>query len=66
MPYQKLAAEVLERWRAVERALTLATPGSAECQELEAEVARLRDEYQQLIKDAQAANRPEPPAFPPR
>ena len=65
MPYRRLAADILERWRAIERALIVATSGSVECAELEAEETRLRDEYQQLIKDAQAANRPEPPPFPP-
>ena len=38
-------ASVLERWRAVERQLDQAEPGSAEAVRLFAEFQRLRDEY---------------------
>ena len=48
MSHQSEAALVLERWRDVERQLAGVRPGSSEVEELQAEAARLRDEYQQL------------------
>lgn len=48
MTHQSEAALVLERWRYVERQLAGFRPGSSEVEELEAEAARLRDEYQRL------------------
>ncbi len=48
MPHHSEAALVLERWRDVERQLASVRPGSSEVEELRAEVARLRDEYQRL------------------
>jgi hypothetical protein len=48
MPYQSEAALVLDRWRDVERQLAGVRPGSSEVEELQAEVVRLRDEYQRL------------------
>jgi hypothetical protein len=48
MPHYSEATQVLDRWRDVERQLAGFRPGSAEVEELEAEAARLRDEYQRL------------------
>ena len=48
MPHHSDAALVLDRWRDVERQLASVRPGSSEVEELHAEVARLRDEYQRL------------------
>ena len=48
MPHHSEAALVLDRWRDVERQLASFRPGSSEVEELHAEVARLRDEYQRL------------------
>ena len=64
VPYQQLAAGILDQWRAVER--RLAEPGLDPdlAEELQAEVTRLRDEYQRLVLEARQAQRPEPPPFP--
>jgi hypothetical protein len=51
MPYE--AERVLAQWREVERDLTAVDPESAEAERLRDEVARLRDEYQQLVADVQ-------------
>ncbi len=64
MPYQRLAQEVLVQWRAIERRLTELNPASPEADELKLESYRLRNEYQELIKQAIAHHRPEPPPFP--
>ena len=48
MPHHSEAALVLDRWRDVERQLAGVRPGSSEVEELQAEAARLRDEYQRL------------------
>jgi hypothetical protein len=64
MPYRQEAEAVLSRWREVERALTAAAPGSPEFERLTAEATRLRDEYQQLVRDALANDRPAPAAWP--
>ena len=64
MPYQREALIVLAMWRDVERELASADPGSHEAEDLEAEAARLRDEYQRLIEAARAHHRPEPPPLP--
>lgn len=45
------AAQILERWRAVERQLDDAEPGSPESVRLFAEFERLRDEYLALFRD---------------
>lgn len=45
------AAEILERWRAIERQLDHAEPGSQESIQLFAEFERLRDEYLALFRD---------------
>ena len=44
------AAEILERWRAIERQLDHAEPGSPESIRLFAEFERLRDEYLTLFR----------------
>jgi hypothetical protein len=64
VPYQREAAIVLEMWRDVERVLNAVTPGSDEEEELRAEAARLRDEYQRLVALAIEQHRPVPPPFP--
>ena len=43
MTYRLDAEKVLAVWREIERALTEAAPASAETEELQAEVLRLRD-----------------------
>ena len=43
-------AEILERWRVVERALDSAPPGSPEAQRLFAEFHAIRDEYMAAFK----------------
>ena len=65
MPYQREAEIVLEMWRAIERDLQKAPDGSPEAEDLQAEAARLRDEYQRLIDEALAHKRPVPPPMPP-
>ena len=64
MPYQREAEIVLEMWRAVERDLRSAAEGSPEAEELQAEAARLRNEYRRLIDEALAHHRPVPPPMP--
>lgn len=64
MPYQREAEVVLTVWREAERKLADAEPGSAEEEEIVADLARMRDEYQRLIQRAREAHRPEPPPFP--
>ena len=44
-------AEILERWRAVERQLDDLEPGSPESKRLFAEFERLRDEYLAVFRD---------------
>jgi hypothetical protein len=62
MPYRARAAEVLARWRETERQHDAATDLDERAL-LEAELARLRDEYQQAVDDALAAHAPTPPPF---
>ena len=64
MPYQREAAIVLEMWRAVERSLARVRADSEEAEELQAEAARLRNEYQRLIDEATKYHRPVPPPLP--
>ena len=49
MSNQRDAEDVLAAWREIERQLERASPGSPEAEDLEAEVSRLRDEYQRLM-----------------
>lgn len=65
MPYQREAAIVLEMWRDVERKLAGVPIDSEEAEELQAEAARLRNEYQRLIDEATKYHRPVPPPLPP-
>ena len=64
MPYQREAEIVLAMWRGIEGQLKGAPEGSEEEEYLRGEAARFRDEYQRLIREAQAHQRPVPPAFP--
>ena len=64
MPYQREAVIVLEMWREVERALAKAPTGSDEAESLQAEAARLRNEYHRLVEEAVRHNRPVPPPMP--
>ena len=64
MPYQREAEAVLATWREIERSLAQAEPGSPEAERLQADVLFLRDEYQRLIREAIAHDRPVPPPFP--
>jgi hypothetical protein len=64
MPYHREAAIVLEMWREVERDLAAAEAGSGESEALQTEAARLRDEYQRLIRQAMNHGRPVPPPLP--
>ena len=64
MPYQREAEIVLAAWREAERKLANAASGTDEEEELIADLARLRDEYQRLIRAAREHHRPEPPPFP--
>ena len=64
MPYQREAEIVLAMWREVEGQLRGAPQGSGEEEYLRGEAARLRDEYQRLIREAEAHHRPVPPPFP--
>ena len=64
MPYRREAIIVLDMWRALERVLAQITPGSDEEEELRAEAARLRNEYQRLMVEAEIHHRPAPPPFP--
>jgi hypothetical protein len=64
MPYQREAVVVLEIWREVERGLAGAVAGSDEAEELAAEAARLRNEYQRLIVEAIRDQRPVPASMP--
>jgi hypothetical protein len=65
VPYQREAAIVLEMWREVERTLARVPAGGDEAEELQAEAARLRNEYQRLIDEATKYHRPVPPPMPP-
>ena len=64
MPYQAEAKIVLDMWREVERQMHDAQIDSAELEYLQAEAARLRDEYQRLVEAALRFGRPVPPPFP--
>ena len=47
----KRAADVLVKWREVERAMEDPAVGQAGLEALQAEAARLRDEYQRLVEE---------------
>jgi hypothetical protein len=71
VPYRRAAAVVLADWRAVQRDLAAMRDAkiddAALCIEIEALHAtakRLRNEYQNLIRDAIGHHRPVPPPFP--
>jgi chemotaxis regulatin CheY-phosphate phosphatase CheZ len=64
MPYQREAEAVLAMWRVIERTLAKVDPGSVEAERLQTDAALLRDEYQRLMREAIANDRPVPPAFP--
>ncbi len=50
------AAEILDRWRAIERQLDDLEPGSPESIRLFAEFERLRDEYMALFRERDATD----------
>jgi hypothetical protein len=50
------AAEILERWRAVERQLDELEPGSPESARLFAEFERLRDEYLGVFRERESTD----------
>jgi hypothetical protein len=64
MPYRQLAESVLAEWRLAERRLAEVAPDSDAAASLGLEVERLRDSYQRLIEEANAAHLPEPPPLP--
>ena len=64
MPYQREAEAVLAMWREIERSLAKVDSGSHEAERLQTDAALLRDDYQRLIREAIAHDRPVPPAFP--
>jgi hypothetical protein len=64
MPYAREAEIVLAMWRDIERQLKATDPGSDEEERLQADAARLRDEYRRLIDAARAAQRPLPAPWP--
>ena len=64
MPYQRAANVVLAKWREVERQLADVPVDYPEAEVLQAEAAKLRDEYQALVRAARENNRPQPPPFP--
>jgi hypothetical protein len=65
MPYQRRAEVVLAEWREVERKLAGSTePDSFDAEDLRAEAARLRNEYQALVEAAIVTQEPQPPPFP--
>jgi hypothetical protein len=64
VPYQREAEIVLAAWRDVERQLAGLADGSPEAEDLQADAARLRDEYLRLIEEAVRHHRPAPPPFP--
>jgi uncharacterized coiled-coil DUF342 family protein len=64
VPYQREAAIVLEMWREVERNLARVPDDGEEAEELRAEAARLRNEYQRLLEEATKYHRPVPPPMP--
>lgn len=64
MPYQREAEAVLAMWREIERELAQVEPGTPEAERLQTHAVLLRDEYQRLIREAEAHHRPVPPPFP--
>ena len=64
MPNQGQAQIVLTMWREVERELQTVVAGSAEAEALQADAARLRDEYQRLITLVLEPHRPVRPDLP--
>jgi hypothetical protein len=60
MPYRREAEIVLAMWRDVERELAEVPAGSPEAERLQADIARLRDEYQRLFDLAREHHPDEP------
>jgi hypothetical protein len=58
MPHRQEVEVLLAVWREVERALNEAPAGSREAERLQAEAARLRDEYRSLLEEAQGPREP--------
>ena len=64
LPFRAEAQAILANWRELERKLAEAVRGSNEAEVLQAEIHRLRDEYQRVLQAARDAQAPEPPPFP--
>ena len=62
MPYQREPQVVLAIWRDVERRRPNRAPPGAEF--MQTEVARLRNDYKQLVAPARQKGLPEPPPLP--
>lgn len=52
--------ELLEAWRATERSYARSVPGSQEAAELHAEMRRLMDEYEWVVRGSVGRRREEP------
>jgi hypothetical protein len=59
VPYQQQIADILAAWRKAERRRDATSEGSAEREVAAAEVARLRDEYQRVVRLQTAAIPPD-------
>ncbi|HEY7938039.1 MAG TPA: hypothetical protein VID26_13040 [Candidatus Limnocylindrales bacterium] len=66
MPYQRVARFVVDGWWAIQRRLAHIDSGSDEARMLAIEAVALREEYEHLIVQAVAHDRPVPPPFPRR
>jgi hypothetical protein len=64
VPYQRAAEVVLAKWREVERQIAEMPVETPEAEALQAEAARLRNEYQAFVRSALDNDRPVPPPFP--
>jgi hypothetical protein len=63
MPYQRLAAQILEEWQTAHDHASQFPEGSVERTLFRSVADVLRDEYQHLIDEAIAHDRPVPPPF---
>ena len=62
MPFRAQAHEILQRWRAAERAYQAAEPGSPQWLWYRDELEALRREYLETVAEARAAHAVEQPA----
>ena len=63
MPHRVRAAQILDEWRRVERQY-LIEPEGPESERLVGELARLREDYLETIRQASLDHLPVPPPFP--